>query len=477
MENKTEGQKLQEALGYKQKNAWEYTTKEDSQRAFLFCDSYREFLNRAKTEREFVKEAEKLLKSNGFIPFSEIKNKKNKLYKGMKIYEINRNKSIIASVIGEYPVSDGLNLLGAHIDSPRLDLKQNPLYQDTDMAMLETHYYGGIKKYQWVTIPLSMHGVVYKNNGEAVHIVIGEDENDPVFTITDLLPHLAFDQMQKKMSEGITGEGLNILFGSIPYNDEKVKDKVKLNILKILHDKYGIVEEDFVSAELEIVPAMKARDVGMDRSMIGSYGQDDRVCAYTAIKAIMDIEQAKRTCVCILTDKEEVGSMGNTGARSRFLENHVASLCAYSTDNYTDIILRDTLNKSKMLSADVNAAVDPNYPDVYEKKNATYLGKGIVLQKYTGARGKADASDANPEFISELRRLFNENKIVWQTGELGKVEQGGGGTIAQYVADLGVEVIECGIAVLSKHSPFEITSKIDIYTTYKAYKVFLENIL
>lgn len=477
MDNKTEGQKLQEALGYKQKNAWENSSEEYRQKAYVFCDSYRDFLNRAKTEREFVKEAEMMLKAKGFVPLSEIKDKKGRLHKGMKIYEVNRNKSIIVSVIGENPVSDGVNLLGAHIDSPRLDLKPNPLYEDTDMAMLETHYYGGIKKYQWVTIPLSIHGVIYKNNGEAVNIVIGEDEKDPVFTITDLLPHLAYDQMQKKMSEGITGEGLNVLFGSIPYNDEKVKEKVKLNILKTLHDKYGIVEEDFVSAELEIVPAMKARDVGLDRSMIGSYGQDDRVCAYTALKAIMDIDQPKRTCVCILSDKEEIGSMGNTGARSRFLENHIASLCAYSTENYNDVVLRNALNKSKMLSADVNAAVDPNYQDVFEKKNATYLGKGIVLQKYTGARGKVDASDANPEFISELRRIFNENNIVWQTGELGKVDQGGGGTIAQYVADLGVEVIDCGVALLSMHSPFEITSKIDIYTTYNAYKVFLEKVI
>lgn len=472
-EKKTQGQIWNEKLAYQTLNAWEKSGDEEIERAFTFCEGYKKFLDIGKTEREFAAEAEKLLQLYGFECLSKIRAEKKILQPGMKVYEISRKKTVLAAVIGTKPLEDGVNILGAHIDSPRIDFKQNPLYEDTDFAMAKTHYYGGIKKYQWVAIPLALHGVIVKTNGETVEVKIGEDDTDPVFTITDLLPHLAQDQMQKKMSEGITGEGLNLLMGSMPFIDDQIKEKVKLNVLKLLHDQYGIIEEDFISAELEIVPAFKAKDVGIDRSMVGAYGQDDRVCAYPALKALLDIDVPTTTAVCVLTDKEEIGSMGNTGAESNLLENYIARLCAYSSTNYTDLMLRSCLMNSRMLSADVNAGVDPNYEGVQDKKNAPYLGKGIVLQKYTGSRGKSGASDANPEFIAELRRMFNESNIIWQTGELGKVDQGGGGTIAQYIANLGVEVIDCGIAVLSMHAPFEVTSKIDIYTTYKGYKVFL----
>ena len=471
-DTKTEGQKLEEKLSYKRKNIWEKVDEAYVKRAFDFCEEYKSFLNSSKTEREFTANAEKLAAAAGFRRLDDLIEANVRLKPGDKVYYINRKKSAVFAVIGNRPVSGGVNILGSHIDSPRIDLKQNPLYEDTGMAFFKTHYYGGLKKYQWLTIPLAIHGVVVKGEGTVVDIVVGEDDDDPVFNITDLLPHLAREQMQKKMSEAVTGEGLNLLLGSMPYKDEKVKDKVKLNILDILNKRYGIVEEDFQSAELEIVPAQKARDVGFDKSMIGGYGQDDRVCAYPALKAVIDIDTPERTCVCLLTDKEEIGSMGNTGAQSSLLEDFLANIIALTDDNYSDLKLRSCLSKSKMLSADVNAAVDPNYDNVYEKRNATYLGSGIVLQKYTGSRGKYDASDASAEFVGEVRKLFNDNDIIWQSGELGKVDEGGGGTIAQYAANLGIDVLDCGIAVLSMHSPFEITSKMDIYMTYNAYKVF-----
>lgn len=471
-DTKTEGQKLEEKLSYKRKNIWEKADDAFIKSAFDFCEGYKNFLNSSKTEREFTANAEKLAAAAGFKRLDDLIRTNTRLKPGDKVYYINRKKSAVFAVIGNRPVSDGVNILGSHIDSPRIDLKQNPLYEDTGLAFFKTHYYGGLKKYQWLTIPLAIHGVVVKGDGTMVDIVVGEEDDDPVFNITDLLPHLAREQMQKKMSEAVTGEGLNLLLGSMPYRDEKVKDKVKLNILDILNKRYGIVEEDFQSAELEIVPAQKARDVGFDKSMVGGYGQDDRVCAYPALKAVIDIDTPERTCVCLLTDKEEIGSMGNTGAQSSLLEDFLANIIALTEDNYSDLKLRSCLTRSKMLSADVNAAVDPNYESVYEKKNATYLGDGIVLQKYTGSRGKYDASDASAEFVGEVRKLFNDNNIIWQSGELGKVDEGGGGTIAQYTANLGIDVLDCGIPVLSMHSPFEITSKMDIYMTYNAYKVF-----
>ncbi len=471
-DTKTEGQKLEEQLSYKQKNIWEKVNDDFVAKSFDFSEEYKSFLNKAKTEREFVAEAEKAAVAAGFKALDRLIAANSKLKPGDKVYYINRKKSAVFAVIGSKPMAEGVNILGAHIDAPRIDLKQNPLYEDTELAFFKTHYYGGLKKYQWLTIPLAIHGTVIKGDGTAVDIVIGESDDDPVFNITDLLPHLAREQMQKKMSEAVTGEGLNLLLGSIPYKDDKVKEKVKLNIMSILYKKYGIVEEDFQSAELEIVPAQKAKDVGFDKSMVGGYGQDDRVCAYPALKAVMDIGTPERTAVCLLTDKEEIGSMGNTGAQSNLLQDFLANIIALTDDNYSDLKLRSCLSQSKMLSADVNAAVDPNYDNVFEKRNATFLGHGIVLQKFTGSRGKYDASDASAEFVGEVRKLFNDNDIIWQSGELGKVDEGGGGTIAQYAANLGIDVLDCGIAVLSMHSPFEITSKVDIYTTYNAYKVF-----
>ena len=473
-DEKTEGQKLQEKLSYKQQTIWDKASDDEIKKSFDFSEEYKHFLDISKTEREFTSNAKNLASNAGFISLDELIKNNTKAKPGTKVYHVNRNKSAVFAVIGKKPLEEGVNILGAHIDSPRIDLKQNPLYQDTELAYFKTHYYGGLKKYQWLTIPLAIHGIVIKGDGTPVEIVIGENEDDPVFNITDLLPHLAKEQMQKKMSEAITGEGLNLLLGSIPYKDEKVKDKVKLNILNILNKRYGIVEEDFQSAELEIVPAQRARDVGFDKSMVGGYGQDDRVCAYPALKAVLDISIPERTAVCLLTDKEEIGSMGNTGAQSNLLSDFLANLVALTSSDYSDLKVRSCLSKSKMLSADVNAAVDPNYDNVYEKRNATYLGRGIVLQKYTGSRGKYDASDASAEFVGEVRKLFNDNNISWQTGELGKVDEGGGETIAQYAANLGIDVLDCGIAVLSMHSPFEITSKVDIYTTYKAYKVFCD---
>lgn len=471
-ENKTQGQILSEKLLIAPKSAWEKISDEEFKVTFDLCERYKSFLNKAKTEREFASETEKLVKSKGYIPLEEVIKSQKKLKPGMKVYCIGRNKTVVLAIIGEENFESGVNIIGAHIDSPRIDLKPNPMYEANDMVLLKTHYYGGIKKYQWVTIPLTMHGVIVKRDGSIVNVEIGEGEKDTVFTITDLLPHLAAEQMQKKMSEGITGEGLNILSGSIPFKDDKVKDKVKLNILNILNERYGIVEEDFLSAELEMVPKFNAVDVGFDKSMVGSYGQDDRVCAYAALEAILDTDKVKRTAICILSDKEEVGSMGNTGAQSSFFANFLADLCSLSVENYNDIILRRCLSNSKMLSADVNAAIDPTFENVYDKKNSSFLGRGIVLQKYTGARGKSGASDANAEFVGEIRKLFNDNNIVWQTAELGKVDQGGGGTIAQFIANLNVDVIDCGVAILSMHSPFEITSKVDIYMSYKAYKTF-----
>ncbi len=470
-EVKTEGQKLQELLSFKQETVWDKFTDEDVKKAFDFSEEYKAFLDASKTEREFTANAEKAALDAGFISLEKLLKEDKKLAPGTKVYFINKKKSAVFAVIGKQPLSEGTNILGAHIDSPRLDLKQNPLYEDINFALFKTHYYGGIKKYQWLTLPLAIHGVVFKGDGTKVNIVIGENDDDPVFTITDLLPHLAQEQMSKKMNEFITGEGLNVLLGSMPYKDEKVKEKVKLNILSILYKRYGIVEKDFQSAELEIVPAQKARDVGFDKSMIGAYGHDDRVCAYPALRAIFAQDIPERTSICLLTDKEEIGSAGNTGAQSQVLQDFIANLISL-TDDYSSLKLRACLTNSKMLSADVNAAVDPNYDNVFEKNNATYLGRGIAVQKYTGSRGKYDASDANAEFLAELRKLFDDNNIVWQTGELGKVDIGGGGTIAMYDANLGIEVVDCGLAVLSMHSPFEIISKMDLYAMLNAYKVF-----
>lgn len=463
-----------EKLVYKTENAWDNKSMSERQ-IEKFCKGYKAFLDKAKTEREFVREAEELAIANGFIDLDKSLSENASLNPGDKVYRIVKKKLIMLAVIGKKPCEEGTKMVGAHIDAPRVDIKQNPLYESTDMVFFKTHYYGGIKKYQWLTIPLALHGTIMKADGSVIDISIGEDPGDPVFTMTDLLPHLAKDQMEKKLSEAFKGEAMNVLVGSRPDPDKNAKDRFKLNILKILNEKYGITEEDFISSELEMVPAFKAQDLGFDRSMIGAYGHDDRVCAYPALMAILDTKKPEYTAVCVLTDKEEIGSVGNTGAQSRALENFLADLCALTTQgDYSDRLLRSCLDKSKMLSADVNAALDPNFEGTHDKLNAAYLGKGLAILKFSGSRGKSGASDAHAEFVGEIRRLFNENQIPWHTTELGAVDKGGGGTIAMMIANLGVDVLDVGVPVLSMHSPFEVVSKADVYAAYKGYYVFIK---
>jgi aspartyl aminopeptidase len=457
---------IEKKLGYKNLNAWTQISEEEKRKVFDFAEGYKEFMTECKTERETAEKIIKIAEEYGFIDIEKVTN----LKPGNKVYYNNKGKSVVLAVIGKESMQKGIKAVASHIDSPRIDLKPNPLYEEGGLALFKTHYYGGIKKYQWVTIPLALHGVVIKSNGEKVNIVVGEDEGDPVLYITDLLPHLGKDQMEKKASEVVTGEALNALVGSMPLSEEV---SVKPNILKYLNEKYGIVEEDLLSAELELVPAYKPRDVGFDRSMIAAYGQDDRVSAYTSLKAILEIGVPERTAVAIFADKEEVGSMGNTGLQSRFFENAIAEILE-KYEGSTDIKLRRVMANSEMLSADVNAAFDPTYPEVSEKQNTAYLGNGVCITKYTGSRGKAGANDANAEFVGKVRRLFNENGVVWQIGELGKVDMGGGGTVAQYAANYGMEVLDCGVALLSMHAPYELSSKVDVYMAYKAYKVFME---
>ena len=470
MATKTKKEKLSDKLFYKLKNLWEGIDKKTEKEVEDLAVSYKQFLDKGKTERECVDFLCDLFEKDGFVNIDTLKNKK--LTTGLKVYQNIKGKSFLAAIIGKKPAIEGCNILGAHIDSPRLDLKQNPLYEDSDLALLDTHYYGGIKKYQWTTIPLSMHGVFVNEAGKKTTISIGEEPNDPVFTITDLLPHLAKEQMEKKASQAVDGEDLDILAGSRPYDDKDEKEKVKLNILHILNKKYGITEKDFASAEIEFVPAFKASDVGLDRSMIGAYGHDDRCCAWPAIQALLTFAKGTspdKTLVCYLSDKEEIGSAGNTGARSLNFENFLSLLCGGSQAD-----LRLCYSRCAMLSADVDAAFDPCYASVYDKKNGSFIGKGISLSKYTGSGGKYGASDANAEFCAKVQAIFNRNNVQWQFGELGKVDKGGGGTIALYAANLGMEVLDCGVPVLSMHSPFEVISKIDLYTTYKGYIAFLK---
>lgn len=462
---------LQEKLCYSNKNMFTHATKEEKAEIFDFCDGYRKFITEAKTEREFCEMTCRELEKSGFKPLESM----SALKAGDKIYTVNRSKGVVAAVIGTDDITDGASIIGAHIDSPRLDLKPNPLYEDNGVAYLKTHYYGGIKKYQWTVLPLAIHGVAALTDGTQIKIVIGEDENDPVFCITDLLPHLATAQMTKKMTEGIPGESLNVIVGNLGCDDEDIKEGIKLNILKILNEKYDICEEDLLSSEIEVVPALKARDVGLDRSMIGGYGQDDRVCAYTALRAILEIKKPKKTAVCLLVDKEEVGSMGATGMQSRNFENVMAKICLMLKDNYNDIVLRETLSNSTCLSADVGAAFDPNYPEVTERNNCAIFGGGVFITKYTGSRGKGGASDASAELVAKIRKIFNENGVKWQIGELGKVDLGGGGTIAQFVANLDMDVIDVGTPLLSMHAPYELASKFDVYMTYKGYREFYKN--
>ena len=452
------------------KNAWVKYTDQQLKEVKELSDGYKKFISDCKTEREcaldVIAQAEKLGYKN-LMTISQVK-------PGDKVYYNNMDKAVALFLIGEQPLEKGMKLLGAHIDSPRIDLKQVPLYEDTEMALFDTHYYGGIKKYQWVTMPLAIHGVVVKKDGTKVNVVIGEDENDPVVGISDLLVHLAADQMGKKASTVIEGEDLNVLIGSQPLKGEE-KDAVKANILAILKEKYDFEEADFISAELEVVPAGKARDFGIDRSMVVGYGQDDRVCAYTSMRALFELDKIDRTAVCLLVDKEEVGSIGATGMHSKFFENAVAELMDRCGD-YSDLKLRRAFQNSVMLSSDVSAAFDPNYPAVMEKKNSAYFGRGIVFNKYTGARGKSGCNDANPEYIAALRKAMEDFNVNYQTAELGKVDQGGGGTIAYIMAQYNMEVIDSGVAVLNMHSPWEITSKADIYEAMKGYEAFLRKL-
>ena len=460
-------EKLEEKLLNTKKSGWENLEEEKRKEIFEVSDKYMKFLNKAKTEREFIKQARKLANENGYRDIIEFPT----LKAGDKVYFVNRDKSMYLAVIGENSIEEGMHIIGSHVDSPRLDLKPNPLYEDTGFGYLKTHYYGGIKKYQWTTIPLSMHGVIVKTNGEKIEINIGEDESDPIFTITDLLPHLAQDQMEKKLKNGVDGEDLTLLVGSMTYNDTKISEKVKLNILNILNKKYGITEADFTSSEIELVPAFKARSLGFDESMVAAYGQDDKVCAYTSLQAMMEVENPKNTAICILSDKEEIGSMGNTGMESHMFDFFISEIL-----NKLEINRPNLLDKvfcfSKMLSSDVDAGYDPLYANVSDRYNAGYLGKGISLNKYTGARGKSGASDANAEYMGWIRTMLEKNNIDYQVAELGKVDIGGGGTIAYILANKGTDVVDCGIPLLSMHSPYEVTSKYDIYSAYKTYKAF-----
>ena len=459
------------------RNAWfEYTEAEEKELEKVNA-SYREFLNNGKTERECVKEIIRQAEAAGYQSLQKKLEDKEIIKAGDKLYDVGMKKTIALYHVGQNDITQGMNILCAHIDSPRLDIKQNPLYEDTDLAYLDTHYYGGVKKYQWVALPLAIHGVVVRKDGTVLDICIGEDEEDPVLYITDLLPHLAAKQMKKTASEVIDGEKLDILIGSRPLKDlpdEKKKEAVKQNLLAILEDTYGFEEEDFLSAELEVVPAGKARECGLDRSMIVGYGQDDRVCAYTSALAILELDHMpERTACCLLVDKEEIGSVGATGMESRFFENSVAELLE-GMGLYTELAHRRTLRNCCMLSSDVSAAYDPAFGEVFEKKNSAYLGRGIVLNKYTGARGKSGSNDANAEYVAKVRRIFDENHVAFQTAELGSVDAGGGGTIAFIAALYGMEVIDSGVAVLSMHAPWEVTSKADVYEALKAYRAFLK---
>lgn len=463
----TEGKYLKEKLFNIKKNGWDRLKEEEKEAIYKYANEYMYYINKAKTEKEVVENSKEILLKNGFCDISE----KEELHAGDKIFFVNRGRALYAAVIGEDKVEDGLRVIAAHADSPRIDLKPNPLYEDNELALFKTHYYGGIKKYQWTNIPLSMHGLIVKTDGDKVRISIGENEEDPVFTISDLLPHLAQNQMDRKLREGVQAEELNILVGSIPYNDEKISERIKLNILKLLNEKYGIKEVDFTSSEIEFVPAMKARSLGLDGSMVAGYGQDDRACCYAALRGILNMFIPKKTAVCVLTDREEVGFNGNTGMYSRAFDTFIAEILNKTNSNYPNALER-TFSKSKVISADVDAAYNPSFSSVHEKNNAAYLGKGMTIVKYTGARGKSGSSEASAELVAELRNIYEKAEVKYQSSELGKVDQGGGGTIALTLANRGMDVIDSGVPVMGMHSPYEVTSKFDLYQAYKAYEAF-----
>ena len=456
------------------KNAWKSYDENNKKELEILCKEYREFLSAGKTERECVKQIIAQAESAGYRNLDVYLKSGEKLKCGDKIYSVCMNKTVAMFQIGKEPLDSGMNILGAHIDSPRMDIKQNPLYEDSDLAYLDTHYYGGIRKYQWVTVPLAMHGVIIKKNGELVKVCVGENAGDPVFCVTDLLPHLGAKQNERKLSEGIKGEELNIVIGSLPFVDESeeegVKDAVKLNALAMLNEMYGITEHDFMRAEIEFVPATKAQDVGLDRSMIGAYGQDDKVCAYTALTAEIDTKAPYYTTVTVLADKEEIGSYGNTGLNSDFVLHYLEDLAATQGAN-----IRKLLRNTTALSSDVNGAYDPSFASVYEERNSCFVNKGPVLTKYTGARGKSDSNDASAETMAKVISIMDEADVFWQIGELGAVDEGGGGTVALYVAAMDMDVVDLGVPILCMHSPFELSSKLDVYYTYKAFAAFLES--
>ena len=461
MAEKTYGDQLREKLIYSPKSCAERYSAEEKKTAYAFAEGYKDFMDHSKTEREAVKTVLKLIEGKGFQPFEYGKD----YQPGDKVVYVNRGKSVILAVIGKKSPEDGVSIVASHIDSPRLDLKPNPLVETDDIAYLKTHYYGGIKKYQWLTIPLALHGTVVLANGESKDVCIGDEESDPIFYITDLLPHLAKDQMTKTAAELISAEKLTVFVGSLPIEDKDAKDAVKLNALRFLNEKYGIVEEDFLSAELCLVPAAKARDIGFDRSLVGAYGHDDKVCAYPSLMAILDAENPTYTTLCVLTDKEEIGSSGNTGLNTNYMADFMTELCR-------GVNVRKAFANSWCLSADVNACYDPSFAEVYDKRNSSLLNHGLVITKYTGSRGKAGTSDASAEFMGKIRTILNENNVPWQIGELGKVDQGGGGTVAQYVAKLNIDVVDLGVPVLSMHAPYEAISKLDLYSTYQGCLAF-----
>ena len=454
-------------------NAWKKYDEAGLKEVFEYCEGYKKYISDCKTERECVSESIRIAETYGYRNLEDVIKNKETLKSGDKVYANNMGKGIALFLIGEEPMAAGCNILGAHVDSPRLDIKQNPLYEDKEFAMLDTHYYGGIKKYQWVTLPLALHGVVVKKDGTVIELNIGEDDSDPIVGISDLLVHLSADQMSKKASNVIEGEDLNVTIGSMPLDGEE-KDAVKANILKLLKEKYDFEEDDFVSAEIEVVPAGKARDYGLDRSMVAGYGHDDRICAYTSMMAQLETESVKRTAVTLLVDKEEVGSIGATGQHSRFFENTVAEVMD-RLGEYSELNVRRALKNSKMLSSDVSAAFDPNYAAVNEEKNSAFMRHGLVFNKYTGSRGKGGCNDSNAEYMAELRNIMDSENVTFQTAELGKVDQGGGGTIAYILAQYNMEVIDSGIALHNMHAPWEIASKIDIWEATKGYKAFLKH--
>jgi len=457
---------------YERKNAWLCTSEEEKKEVFKFAEEYKLFLNQCKTERECVEFTVNTAIKNGFKSVEKAKSKP-----GEKLYITNFDRNVVFAITGKHPMEDGVNLIVSHIDAPRLDLKPLPLIEDSDMALFKTHYYGGIKKYHWVNMPLAIHGVIVKSDGEKVKIVIGEDENDPVFVINDILPHLAYKvQNEKKVTEAIEGENLRLLAGNMPVNDKDIQEKVKEMVLRKLNELYGIKEEDFISAELEVVPAFRAKDVGIDRSMVGAYAHDDRICSYANFRAILDFEGIPdKTIVCFLVEKEEIGSYGLTGIRSKFLYNSIGKIYELLKPDYKERELRDLLTRSYCISADVGAVINPMYKDVFDPVNAPKMGYGVLLEKYTGSRGKYGASDASAELMAKVRKIYNENGVVWQPSLLGKVDEGGGGTVALFLADLGIAVVDSGVGLDGMHSPFEVASKVDLYQAYKAYKAFFKD--